>query len=264
LGVRALLLQQVEMCKRATGRTRYLFLRTHLIGITKHVDPGVDGNDHCPVVNLKRTPAFAGAYVSHRQERSMFPYYSEHASSITRANLQALLNISGRCASGLQQLTELNVQTVKTVVEETSALFETRENGDDFLGRQTTMLAQFPEKAAAYSRHFFSIVGSTEADLMNETRNRYEQIGISVKEVIEEGFEASMNQVEPTLQSSAQVVADTSEASADATQRTAGLVLNASGEIAQKAMESSAQAVDGTEDATAKLMQAASKAGSKR
>lgn len=194
----------------------------------------------------------------------MFPYYSQHASSIARANLQALLSMSGRCASSLQQLTELNVQTVKTVIEETNALFETRESGDDFLGKQTMMLAQFPEKAAAYSRHFFSIVNSAEADLMNETRNRYEQIGTSVKEGIEQGLEASMNQVELTSQSSAQVVADTSEASADVMQRAGGLVLNASGEIAQKAMETSAQAVESTEDATAKLAQGSSKAGSKR
>jgi phasin family protein len=194
----------------------------------------------------------------------MFPYYSEHASSIARANLQALLNISGRYTSGLQQLTELNVQTVKTVIEETGALFETRESGGDFLGKQTTMLAQFPEKAVAYSRHLFSIVSSTEADLMDEARNRYEQIGVSLKEVIEEGFEASMNQLEPALQRSTQVVTDASEVSVDATQRTTGLVLNASGDIAQKALESSAQGVVSTEDATAKLMQAASKAGSKR
>jgi hypothetical protein len=45
-----------------------------------------------------------------------------------------------------------------------------------------------------------------------------------VKEGIEENFDASMKQVEPTLQSSVQVGADTSEALADATQRTAGLV----------------------------------------
>jgi phasin family protein len=197
-----------------------------------------------------------GAYVFHQQERSMFPNYSQHASSIARANLQALLNMSGRYASGLQQLTELNVQTVKTVIEETNALFEMPESGSDLLGKQTMMLAQLPEKAAAYSRHFFSIVSSTEADLMNETRNRYEQVGISVKEGIEEGFEAS--------QASAQAVGEAVETSADALQRAGGVVLNASGEVAQKAMETGAQAVESTEDATARLAQASSKAGSKR
>jgi phasin family protein len=194
----------------------------------------------------------------------MFPYSSQHASSIARANFQALLNMSGRCASSLQQLTELNVQTVKTVIEETNALFETREAEGEFLGKQTTMLAQFPEKAAAYSRHFFSIISSTEADLMNETRNRYEQVGTSLKEGIEEGFNASMKQVELTSHSSAQAVADTSEASADASQRATGLVLNASGEVAQKATETGEQALDSAEVETAKLALASSKAGSKR
>jgi phasin family protein len=194
----------------------------------------------------------------------MFPYSSQHASSIARANLQAFLNMSGRCASSLQQLTELNVQTVKTVIEETSALFDARDAEGEFLAIQTTMLAQIPEKAAAYSRHFFSIVSSTEADLMNETRNRYEQIGISVKEGIEETIDASMKQVEPTLQNSAQAIADVSEASVDAGQRAAALVSNASEEMTEKAKETGAQAVGSTEDATEKLVQASSKAGSKR
>lgn len=194
----------------------------------------------------------------------MFPYSSQHVSSIASANLQVFLNMSGRCASSLQQLTELNVQTVKTVIEETNALFEMPEAEADFLGKQTTLLAQFPEKAAAYSRHFFSIISSTETDLMNETRNRYEEIGVSLKEGFEEGLEASMKQVELTSRGASQVVAATSDASADTTQRATSLVLNASGEIAQQSTETGEQVLGSTEDETAKGVQASSKAESKR
>jgi phasin family protein len=194
----------------------------------------------------------------------MFPFYSQHASSIARANLQALLSMSGRYASSLQQLTELNVQTVKTVIEETNALFEAPESGDDFLGKQTMMVAQFPEKAAAYSRHFFSIVTSTEADLMNETRSRYEQFGNSVKEGFEQGFEATRKQVDLASQTSSQIVTEAGEASAEAMRQSSGVVLNASGEIAANAMDTGAQAVESTEDAATNFSQGSSKAGSKR
>ena len=57
----------------------------------------------------------------------MFPYSAQPFSSIAKANLAAFLSVSGRFASGVQQLTELNIQTVKTVIDESNSLLRAGE-----------------------------------------------------------------------------------------------------------------------------------------
>jgi len=46
----------------------------------------------------------------------MFPFSPQQASPIA-ANMQALVSVTKRYAAGLQQIAELNVQTVKTVLK---------------------------------------------------------------------------------------------------------------------------------------------------
>ena len=85
--------------------------------------------------------------------------FANPISSLARANFQALLNVTGRVATGMQALTELNVQTVRKGVEESNALLsaEGEAGAGDILGWQSLMLAQLPEKAASYTQHVFSI-----------------------------------------------------------------------------------------------------------
>lgn len=90
--------------------------------------------------------------------------------SLARANLQAFLNMSGTFAGGLQALAELNVQTVRKMVEESNALLSA--------GNESIMLAQFPQKAASYGQHVISIVQSTQDDIIGEVRRQYERNGI--------------------------------------------------------------------------------------
>ncbi|MFM0522917.1 MULTISPECIES: hypothetical protein [Caballeronia] len=71
---------------------------------------------------------------------------------VARANLRVFLNITGRFASGLRALTEVNVQTVRKMVEESSTLLNAGDEAGagDVLGWQSIMFAQFPQKAASY------------------------------------------------------------------------------------------------------------------
>jgi hypothetical protein len=66
--------------------------------------------------------------------------------------LQVFLNITGRFASSLRALTELNVQTVRKMVGESSTLLNAGDEAGagDVLGWQAIMFAQFPQKAASY------------------------------------------------------------------------------------------------------------------
>ncbi len=86
-------------------------------------------------------------------------YFAYQKPSIARANLQAFLNIGGRFASGVQALTELNVQTVRKMVEESNALLRAGDESSagDVLGWQSSMFTQFPQKAASYGQHVLSI-----------------------------------------------------------------------------------------------------------
>jgi phasin family protein len=91
----------------------------------------------------------------------MFPFsFANQAVVNPLASLQSHVNIAKRYASGLKQLAELNVQTLKTVFEESTAVATAGLHAKpvDFLSWQSTLLAETPEKAAAYTRHFWQIV----------------------------------------------------------------------------------------------------------
>jgi phasin family protein len=191
----------------------------------------------------------------------MFPFFPQQVSSFATANLHTLMKVTQRYASGLQQLAELNVQTVKTVVEESKSVASAGAGAKpgDFLSWQSTLFAELPEKAAAYSRHFFSIVRATEADILNEARNQYEQYGIGMKGM----FEAAVQQGQSTTEHSTALLSNVAESSTQASTETAGVVLDASGEIAQTATNTVSDIADGTQDTAERAIRSA-KAGSKR
>src|SRR5690242_19259638 len=105
-----------------------------------------------------------------------YPGYSAYQiPSLARANLQTFFNVTGRFPSGVQALTELNVQTVRKVVEESNTLLRSGDEADagDVLGWQSIILAQFPQKAASYGQHMLSIITSTQDDINGEVRSQY-------------------------------------------------------------------------------------------
>lgn len=184
--------------------------------------------------------------------------------SIARANLQAFLNVSGRFASGLQQLTELNVQTVRSAIEESNSLLQPADDsGATVLGWQSVMLAQFPQKAASYGQNVWSIVTSTEADIIGEMRSQYERNGITLKGL----FDTASTDAAQTAQSTAQeagvvpgvVITNLAEAASEATQETSGAILDASGNIANEAASAPKQLGETTETPIAKASRASSR-----
>jgi phasin family protein len=195
------------------------------------------------------------------KERSMFPFVPQQSSSLATANLQILVNMTKRYAGGLQQLAELNVQTVKTVFEENTSVLKARDGAKpgEFLTWQSTMFAEFPEKAAAYTRHFLSIIRATETDILSETRSHYEKYGIGMKGVLE----SAVGQGQPALQESSKHLLNMAAASTDVVKEPAGVVLNAGAEIAQNTIDTSADAADSANEASEAAMRPV-KASSKR
>lgn len=165
-------------------------------------------------------------------------YMAYQMPSLARANIQVLLNVTGRFASGLQALTELNVQTVRKVVEESNALLRAGDEAGagDVLGWQSVMLAQFPQKAASYSQHALSIITSTQDDMIGEVRNQYERNGIKLNDMAN----AAAEDVETVAQSSGELVTSLADTASDAARDASGTVLDANGEIV-KATRASAK-----------------------
>ncbi|SAL02242.1 phasin family protein [Caballeronia pedi] len=158
-------------------------------------------------------------------------YFAYQIPSIARANLQVFFNVTGRFASGLQALTELNLQMVRKVVEESNTL---RRAGDeagagDVLGWQSIMLAQFPQKAASYGQHMISIITSTQDDIIGEVRSQYKRNGITFNEAAK----VAANDAQSAVQSSGELVTNLAETASDAARGTGGAILDANGEIAK-------------------------------
>lgn len=180
--------------------------------------------------------------------------------SIARANLQAFLNVSGRFASGLQQLTELNVQTVRSAIEEGNTLLQPADDsGAGVLGWQSAMLAQFPQKAASYGQNVWSIVTSTEADIIGEMRSQYERNGITLKGFFDTASTEAAQTAQSTAQEAGVVITNLAEAASEATQETSGAILDASGNIANEAASAPKQLGETTETPIAKASRASSR-----
>ena len=158
-------------------------------------------------------------------------YFAYQIPSLARANLQAFLNMSGSFANGLQALAELNVQTVRKMVEESNALLsaEDEASAGDVFGWQSVMLAQFPQKAASYGQHVLSIVKTTQDDIVAETRSQYERNGIKLNDM----SKAAADGVQNAAQSSSVLVTDMVDAAKSVARETSGAVLGANGEIAK-------------------------------
>jgi len=191
----------------------------------------------------------------------MFPFFTKQSSSVVTANLQMFVNVTKRYAGGLRQLGELNVQTVKTVFEEGTSVLKAGGSAKpgELLTWESTLFAEFPEKAAAYTRHFLSIIRATETDILSETRSHYEQYGINMKGVLE----SAAGQGQSALQESSEHLLNITAGSTDAVKDAAGVVLDAGAEIAQNTIDTSADAADSVKEVSEAVLRPA-KAGSKR
>jgi phasin family protein len=85
-----------------------------------------------------------------------------------QANLDALLGLTARAFEGVEQLTALNVQVVKSSLDEaaeTSRAALSVKDPQSLLALQAGVLQPAAEKAAAYGRKVYDIVATTKADV---------------------------------------------------------------------------------------------------
>jgi phasin family protein len=85
-----------------------------------------------------------------------------------KANLDTLLNFSAKAFEGVEQLTALNLQVVKTSLDEAaefSLAALSVKDAQSLLALQTSALQPAAEKAAAYGRQVYGIVAAAKAEV---------------------------------------------------------------------------------------------------
>lgn len=171
----------------------------------------------------------------------MFPYSPQQPLVVATANFQILVNVTKRYASGLQQLAELNLQTVKTVFAENTSVLKAGSSAKpgEFLRSQSALFPAIPEKAAAYTRHFLKIVRAMEVDILNEARGLYERYGFGMKGV----FESATRPAQPERQGPIALLSNFPATSTGAANET-GWVLDASAAVAQTSKDTSGETAE--------------------
>ena len=121
----------------------------------------------------------------------MFFYSPQQIAELNKASYQSFVNLTGKYMNGLQELAELNVQTIRTIIEESNNFPKDNvtENVGDLPQWQSSMLTQLPGKAASYNRHLHTIIVSTGAEVAREVQRQYESRGGQVNAIFMEAIE---------------------------------------------------------------------------
>ncbi|AXF01748.1 phasin [Paraburkholderia hospita] len=126
-----------------------------------------------------------------KKEYQMFFYSPQQIAELNKASYQSFVNLTGKYMNGLQELAELNVQTIRTIIEESNNFpkVNVTENVGDLPEWQSSMLTQLPGKAASYNRHLHTIILSTGAEVAREVQRQYESRGGQVNAIFMEAIE---------------------------------------------------------------------------
>lgn len=87
--------------------------------------------------------------------------------SLQKKNVATAFDLSEKALAGVEKLTELNLQTAKTLMaesaEHTQAVLGVKDM-QDLVALQSTLLQPMGEKVAAYNRHVYDIASSLGAE----------------------------------------------------------------------------------------------------
>lgn len=93
----------------------------------------------------------------------------EQIAAANKATLESLLGLTQKSFEGVEKLVELNVQTARSVLEEsvdyTRAMLAAKDV-QEVLGMQAGLLQPASEKALAYGRKVYDIATTTQAELV--------------------------------------------------------------------------------------------------
>jgi len=120
----------------------------------------------------------------------MFFYTPQQIADLNKSNYQSFVNLAGKYMNGLQELMDLNTQTIRTIIEECDNFpkEEVFDNAENLPSWQSSMLNQFPAKAASYNRHLHTIILSTGAEVAREVQRQCEIRGGQMNAILTEAI----------------------------------------------------------------------------
>jgi phasin family protein len=118
----------------------------------------------------------------------------EQIAASQKAGLDAFFGLTGKVFEGVEKLVVLNLQVAR------STLVESQENltkapattePQQWFTLQAGFTAPFAEKSLAYSRQFFDIASTTQAEVAQLAQAQYKQYNAKVQALIEEAAKSA-------------------------------------------------------------------------
>jgi phasin family protein len=120
----------------------------------------------------------------------MSVFTPEQLTSAQQGNVAALFALTNQAFLGIQKLSELNLQAVKSALAEGEANWQAALSGktpETLFASQVNATQPVAEKVLSYSRHLYEIASSTQAELAKVLQTQYEQHNSNAQSLVE-GF----------------------------------------------------------------------------
>ncbi len=95
-------------------------------------------------------------------------FTTEQLEAAQKANVETLFGLTDKAFEGVEKLVELNLQVAKAAlgeVAETAKAAMSVKDAQELLALQASLLQPTAEKVSSYSRHLYSIVAGTGAEV---------------------------------------------------------------------------------------------------
>ena len=118
----------------------------------------------------------------------------EQLAAANKANVEALLTIANTTFASAERLAALNLNTARTVLEETVANAKTMMSAKDpqaLMSLQASLAQPIVEKAVAYSRSVWEIMTETQEALSKVTEAQVSEVNKRIAEALEKAAQSA-------------------------------------------------------------------------
>jgi len=119
---------------------------------------------------------------------------AEQILSAQKSNIDVFFGLSSKAFEGVEELVRLNLQTIRTAMNETSDAARAALSAKDvqeLASVQANFLQPVPEKAAAYSRHAYEIASATASEVTQVARSTVSDAQAKFMEVVDSAVKSA-------------------------------------------------------------------------
>jgi len=112
----------------------------------------------------------------------------EQFAAAQKANLEALFGLTNKAFEGIEKLVELNLQVVKSTIEESKDHVQrtlSAKDAQELLAVQAAITQPVAEKVLSYGRHLYEIASATQAEFATFAEERYGESQARVQALVD-------------------------------------------------------------------------------